>query len=110
MFGRNDPCKKLKLEEKGGIISLYLEGKDPKEIATAFDCNVKTVRHWIERWEVTGTVDRKTGSGRKRITTRAQDRQILAASIGKPISFARDVKRNFFVAIYFPVSLLFSLF
>ncbi len=43
---------------------------------TAFGCNYKTVKYWVNRWEGEGTVLRKVGSGFNRSTTAEEDERL----------------------------------
>lgn len=88
-FQRVDKNKKLTDEQKGRIVSLRIEGHHNLEtIAQMTGTSVKTVQKWINRYEQEGSVHRKFGAGRPRITTQEQDREIIDYLKENPFSTA----------------------
>ena len=66
--------------EKGEIIMAHQLGLRPSAIAARICCSRPTVVRWIERWENDGTVERRGGSGRTRVTLPGDDRFIKIVS------------------------------
>ena len=64
-------------KQKYGIITLYEAKYSTREIAKELKINRKAVMRWINRYIDTGSIDRKSGSGRKRKTTKKQDNVII---------------------------------
>ncbi len=94
MFNRGN--RKLIPEERGGIIALYQANIPLIRIARDhMFCDVKTVRHWVRRYEMEGNLDRKVGSGRPRITTPEEDLRIFDAVAAKPITTTQEIAGNF---------------
>ena len=56
-------------EMRVGMISLYLEGEDPEQIAQRFNVCKRTVERWIQRYERERTTANRPRSGRPRATT-----------------------------------------
>lgn len=48
----------------------------PSAIAATVHCQVNTVKKWLEVYRTTGDVEEKPRSGRKRVTTEKEDKQI----------------------------------
>ena len=63
MFQPNVPGRKLNFQEKGAIVALRNREISVKEISQQMQCSVNTVKKWIRRFEETGDVKRKSGSG-----------------------------------------------
>lgn len=53
--------------DKTKLIYLHGKGLKPFQIAKELGCHQNTVSRWIQRFVETGNLDRKKGSGRKRI-------------------------------------------
>jgi transposase len=62
---------------------LYNQLNNYSEVGRAFDCNYKTVKYWVNRWEGEGTVLRKVGSGFNRSTTAEDDENIIYTAVDK---------------------------
>jgi transposase len=71
------------IDQKVLIISLYNQLNNYSEVGRAFDCNYKTVKYWVNRWEGEGTVLRKVGSGFNRSTTAEDDENIIYTAVDK---------------------------
>lgn len=64
-------------KEKYQIIILREEQYKINEIATKMNINRKTVMKWINSYEKNNNIERKEGSGRKKITLREDDEFII---------------------------------
>jgi transposase len=64
MFQPDVLGRKLNVPEKGAIVALHNHGIPVREIAKQINCSRNTVIKWIRRFEETGSVMRKVGSGR----------------------------------------------
>ena len=83
---RTPPKKKAKHsqvtpEEKGAIRYGVMHGDSNCTVAKAIGRDEATVRLWKDRLQATGKMERKTGSGRKRITTEREDRALVENSL-----------------------------
>ena len=83
---RTPPKKKAKHsqvtpEEKGAIRYGVMHGGSNCTVAKAIGSDEATVRLWKDRLQATGKMERKTGSGRKRITTEREDRALVHNSL-----------------------------
>ena len=83
--------KKLNYALKGALIALWEEGKSKGQIANVLGISKSTVRHWVNRYGETGSVDRKAGSGRQRCTTPLEDMRIRRFVRENPITTASDI-------------------
>lgn len=86
--------RKLNVPKKGAIVALNNRGIPVREIAQQINCSRNTVIKWIRRFEETGSVIRKVGSGRVKKTTPAQDATLLMAIAAKPITTLQELKGN----------------
>jgi transposase-like protein len=77
--------------EKGEIIGMYDMGASINLISTRLECARATVRLWIDRWEQDGTVERRKGSGRPRVTLPGDDRYIKILSLDDPYLTAVEI-------------------
>ena len=99
---RTPPKKKAKHsqvtpEEKGAIRYGVMHGDSNCTVAKAIGRDEATVRLWKDRLQATGKMERKTGSGRKRITTEREDRALVYNSLKdrrKPATELRDDVRS----------------
>ena len=76
MFQPNIPGRKLNFQEKGAINALRNREISVREIAQQMQCSVNTVKKWVYRFEKTGNVKRKVGSGsiKKRSRSKTKER------------------------------------
>jgi len=79
--------KEINLDKRKEIITLYKAGFSIREISDHLQINYFSVRKIIKKWNEFGTVDNLSGRGRKRCTTKAEDRIIL-----------RTIKKNRFIS------------
>ena len=68
--------------------------RDDAAIAKEVDCDVRSVRHWIEHYQQHGNVDDLPRSGRKRKTTAEQDEAIVAEAKETKFTTPRRIKRK----------------
>ena len=59
------------------IITLFEEGYSQREISEKVDCPKSTVGDIIKKYKDTGSIYSKEGRGRKRKTTKREDRLIV---------------------------------
>lgn len=103
--------REICLENRVKIQILYEQGKSQNEIAKLVKCSRCAVQSAIKRFSQTGSHDNKPRTGRKRATSKREDRKLIRGSIkdrmktsselaaalseeaGKPIS-ARTVRRR----------------
>jgi transposase len=93
--------RKLNDPEKGAIVALRNRGISVREIAQQINCSRNTVIKWIRRFEETGDVKRKVGSGRLKKTTPAQDATIFMQITAKPMTSLQEIKGNLVSFIFF---------
>ena len=72
-------CKQLTSFENGRIIEMW-KSMSNREIAIALGKNSRTIDRFVIRYVDTGSIERATGSGRKRKTSEREDRMLLKAS------------------------------
>ena len=68
--------KQLSSFDKGMIEALKSEGWSNRRIAATLGRCESTIRHYLKRKSITGSILRREGSGRKRKTTKREDRLI----------------------------------
>jgi len=84
----------LSVGQRWAIITLYKDGQRRVTIEKKVGCSPKTVNHWINYYENTGTVADKRRSGRKRKTDENTDINIIATAIEKPKTTPKNIKRE----------------
>lgn len=62
--------------EKGRIVGMLEAGFSQREVARRLCRNHKTVAYWWNRWQETGSIERKEGRGRHSLHTERMDRTI----------------------------------
>ena len=103
MFREHRGSGKLNHEEKGAIIAYTDAGWSQNRIANRLGITESTVYYWQKRFEETGDVCRKIGSGRQRKTTLPEDERIRDAVAAKPITTRQEIAGLFFKYIFFKV-------
>lgn len=73
--------RELNIEKRIKIQTLYEEGKTQVEIAKLVKCSRCAVQYAIKRYAETGSHANKTRTGRKRVTTKRQDRKLIRDSL-----------------------------
>jgi hypothetical protein len=76
------------------IITKLEEGWSIRAAAEAFHLNKNSVLKMKKRWELEGTVQRKAGSGRPKISTDVEDTQLINYLRENPFHTARDAIVN----------------
>lgn len=71
----------LSLEKRVQIQVLHEQGKSQVEISKTVKCSRRSVQYAIERFAATGSHRNRPRTGRKRITTGRQDRQLMRESL-----------------------------
>jgi transposase len=82
---------RLTEEQRYAIITLYKQHLLRAEIARQVGCDLKTVRHWIGRYILTGTVAEQP-RGRKRKTDENTDTNIAIRSVDDPFMKPKQIK------------------
>lgn len=67
-------------------------GLDAKQVAVMTNCDVRTVKHWAEHYETTGSIKDDPGRGRKKITTETQDDNIVRSAQETPLTTPRIIR------------------
>ena len=67
---------------------------DDTTISTDVPCDIRSVRHWIQHYQVYGNVDDLRRSGRKRKTTIEQDHEIEKEAKRTKFTTPRRIKRK----------------
>ena len=67
---------RLSLHERERALGQLQAGRRPSVVAATFGCHVSTIRRHAAQHHLTGTTDDQPRSGRPRVTTPRQDRQI----------------------------------
>ncbi len=84
---RKQKYRKINQFERSKITVLYQQQKKKSFIAMEMKLSWSTVSNIIKKFEDSGNINRKSGSGRPRKTTIAQDRLII-----------RQIKKNPFIS------------
>ncbi len=84
----------MKIDEKVLMISLYNECHNYREVGRAFNRDKYTVKKWINRWELEGTVLRKVGLGFNRSTTAEEDENIIYTAVENRKINVEDIARE----------------
>ena len=91
---RVDTTQKLNQALRGSIITLSNRHVSNGEISRELGISKRTVRRWIARYEETGDIQRKEGSGRPRSTTPPENQRIVDVIRESPITTARQIASN----------------
>lgn len=83
--------KHLNDKERAAIVCYITAGWSLEQIANELGCGKATVLLWKKRYEETGDIVRKGGSGRPRATSTAEDLAIRDSVRAKPITTAQEV-------------------
>ena len=95
LFERDSAAQShLSSERRWAIILLHKMKRDDAAIAKEVECDVRSVRHWIEHYQQHGSVDDLPRSGRKRKTTAEQDAAIVAEAKETKFTTPRRIKRK----------------
>ena len=100
MFRINRGNNHLNSQEKGAIIGCHSAGQSIRLIARNNGFSQKTVARWVNRYEETGDVERKVGSGRPSKLSPAQLQMLVDAVAAKPITTAQELGGNFLFHSY----------
>ncbi len=76
------------------IIGFYFMGLTNEQISIALECDERTVENWINRYNETGDIKALHRSGRPRVTTRADEEDIVAAVVADPFENAVNINKN----------------
>ena len=66
------------------VISLVEAGESAREAARQLDLGASTAIRWVERWNTTGTVDAKPGTGHSRSPLKEHEQWLLDLIATKP--------------------------
>lgn len=80
--------------QKGQALALWEQGLSNRKIGKTLKKDEKTIRNLINKWKITGTYERKKGSGRPRKTTSRQDREIVRTAIKNRRITSVAIKNN----------------
>jgi hypothetical protein len=84
----------LTIEQRWTIIVKHKEGVSDQSIADQIPCDVRSVRHWINHYELNYNVDDIRRSGRKRKTTHEIDEHIEKEARETKFTTPRRIKRK----------------
>lgn len=87
-------CKQINQSKRNDIICLFNLGWTNVKISNYLCINLKTVSHWIKRYEETNNIQEKHKIGRKRKTTKEQDEIIIDIIKNKEKNFIIDDVKN----------------
>src|SRR5215510_14591504 len=80
------------------IVFLHLHPKGPElgytEVAKTVGCSKSTVSYWINRWKETKDLTDEQRSGRERITTIKEDKQIVNLAINDGNATAPKIQQK----------------
>ena len=107
MFREDRGLKKLDVREKAAIVAFLEAGWSNNRIAQRIGCDKKTVAKWKNRFEETGDISRKVGSGATRITTQVEDERIRDAVAARPITTAQEIAGCFVIYKYLQLLFIF---
>lgn len=71
----------LTLLQRSRIEFLHEEGKSQREIARIVKCSRGAVEHTLKRFAVTGSHENRPKSGRKKVTSLREDRDLIRSSL-----------------------------
>ena len=86
------PGEHLSLVQRSTILAVSAIGLDAKQVAVVTNCDVRTVKHWVEHHETTGSIEDDPGRGRKKITIETQDDNIVRSAQDTPITTPRIIR------------------
>jgi transposase len=91
---RPNKYKKPSNLTKGKIVAFFEDGKSQRQIAEIVKVPRETVRDIIKLYKETKDIKRRVGSGRKRKTTKREDRTIVQMSRTNPFMSAQEISDN----------------
>lgn len=80
--------------EKGQILAFKEEGESMREISRRLGFNESTIRRFLKKYQESGVLERKSGSGRKRCTTLRIDHHIKRTTLRNRFVTAPQVRRD----------------
>ena len=89
------PYAQLTIRKKAVAVALAKEGYSTRVIAKKISCNQSTVSRALQLERETGDTQRRAGSGRKRVTTKSQDRYLKRMSFNNRRASVPDLKVQF---------------
>ena len=75
--------------QKGLTAGSVLNGANKNNIAYQLGVHPTTVQRWVEKYEDTGSLDRREGSGRLTVSTPEQDAALINVLVNDPRSSMR---------------------
>ena len=99
MFRKDRGVRKLSDKEKGALIGCIHAGFSDDRIHLDTGYSRSAVKLWRMRFQETGNVNRKVGSGRgngsRRKTTEGDDMKLRDAVAAKPVTTERNCRYSF---------------
>ena len=99
----------ISIEVRGWILAFRETGASYRQIAQTIGCSVGTVHHVLQEKAMTGTVEDRSISCRKRVTTEQEDRLITRLSLANSGKTAPRIRVSLVpwphhICVYSPVS------
>lgn len=88
----------LEIHQRYEIVFLSRHELGPKlglkAVAKVVKCDKKTVKYWLERWDVSKDLSDLERSGRPRVTSADDDQQIIQLANKETFTTSHDIKKN----------------
>lgn len=84
----------LNNEQRSAIIALLEDGRGVNYCARLYNVNRSVVSRLRQKYRRTGSYHRQPGSGRKRATSRREDRSIVRVTTREPARCARQIRND----------------
>jgi transposase len=84
-------------KDKYVIIYLHEKGFTNTYITKELDISHETVKRWIDRYYETNNIDRKSGSGRSRITSEIEDKIITECFKNDKYQYVPEIKKKLMI-------------
>ena len=85
---------RLKIAERNQALGMIQAGRSKRVVANHFNCHHSTIVRLCQRFAVTNSVNDRPRTGRQRVTTRNQDRQIRLAHLRDRFKTATSTARE----------------
>lgn len=87
--------KPLSRDRKTRVIALHERGENPDQIAKEAECSVRTVYYILRRWSTQQTTSTLPRSGRPKILSARDERQIMRMLKSSEVTSANEARRLF---------------
>ncbi len=75
-------ARQLTNDQKLEAINLFNVCKNATLVQRSFNCSASTVKRWVDKWQIEGTIERRVGSGlNSKKTTVEEDETLLLTAL-----------------------------